>query len=81
MNFRSQPVNGFLFFFFSPVVLFSFFCFLDARRVTWSYGRDLTLSPKQAAGPVNAMHKVYVEVDGKPFTGWERKFTYRSVTQ
>lgn len=53
---------------------------LDARRVTWSYGRDLTLSPKQSAGPVNAMTKVYVEVDGKPITGWERKFTYHSAT-
>lgn len=51
---------------------------LDARRVAWSYGRDLTLAPKQDAGPVNAMHKVYVELDGKPYTTWERKFTYRS---
>jgi transglutaminase-like putative cysteine protease len=53
---------------------------LDARRVTWSYGRDLTLSPRQDAGPVNAMHKVYVEIDGKPHTAWERKFTYASET-
>lgn len=52
---------------------------LDARRVTWSYGRDLTLAPKQEAGPVNAMQKVYVEIDGKPLTTWERKFTYVSV--
>jgi transglutaminase-like putative cysteine protease len=51
---------------------------LDARRVTWSYGRDLTLAPKQDAGPVNAMHKVYVEIDGKPHTAWDRKLTYRS---
>ena len=29
-------------------------------------------------GPVNAMQKVYVEIDGKPHTAWERKFTYRS---
>jgi transglutaminase-like putative cysteine protease len=49
---------------------------LDARRVTWSYGRDLTLAPRQDAGPVNAMHKVYVEIDGKPHTAWDRKFTY-----
>ena len=52
---------------------------LDDRRVSWSYGRDLTLAPKQAAGPVNAMHKVYVEIDGKPHTAWDRKFTYRST--
>lgn len=49
---------------------------LDARRVTWSYGRDLELSPRQEGGPVNAMHKVYVEIDGKPHTTWERKLTY-----
>jgi transglutaminase-like putative cysteine protease len=55
-----------------------YFGFLDARRVTWSYGRDLTLAPKQDAGPVNAMHKVYVEIDGKPHTAWDRKFTYRA---
>jgi transglutaminase-like putative cysteine protease len=52
---------------------------LDARRLTWSYGRDLTLAPKQDAGPVNAMTKVYVEIDGKPHTGWDRRFTYISV--
>jgi transglutaminase-like putative cysteine protease len=52
---------------------------LDARRVTWSYGRDLTLAPKQDGGPVNAMHKVYVEIDGKPHTTWERKITYTSA--
>jgi hypothetical protein len=39
---------------------------LDERRVTWSVGRDLALSPKPAAGPVNALPKAYVEVDGKP---------------
>jgi transglutaminase-like putative cysteine protease len=52
---------------------------LEPRRVTWSYGRDLTLAPKQDGGPVNAMHKVYVEIDGKPHTAWDRKFTYRSL--
>jgi hypothetical protein len=51
---------------------------LDARRLTWSRGRDLTLAPKQDAGPVNAMQKVYVEIDGKPHTAWDRKFTYTS---
>lgn len=50
---------------------------LDERRVTWSRGRDLRLSPSQQAGPVNAMAKAYVEVDGKIHpekTGWVRKF-------
>jgi transglutaminase-like putative cysteine protease len=57
----------------------SYFGSLDARRVTWSYGRDLTLAPAQDGGPVNAMHKVYVEIDGKPHAGWDRKLTYRSA--
>jgi transglutaminase-like putative cysteine protease len=50
----------------------------DNRRVTWSYGRDLTLAPKQDGPEVNAMHTVYVEIDGKPHPGWDRKFTYRA---
>lgn len=52
---------------------------LEARRVTWSLGRDLTLEPRQSAGPVNAIPKGYVEIDGKELTGWERKMTYREV--
>lgn len=55
---------------------------LDARRVTWSVGRDLTLNPKQDGGPVNALPKAYVEIDGKVHpetTGWVRKLTYTSV--
>ena len=52
---------------------------LDVRRVTWSIGRDLTLAPPQDAGPVNAMHKVYVELDGKPHAAWDRKLTFRSL--
>jgi transglutaminase-like putative cysteine protease len=55
---------------------------LDARRVTWSVGRDLMLNPKQDGGPVNALPKAYVEVDGKVHpetTGWVRKLTYTSV--
>jgi transglutaminase-like putative cysteine protease len=52
---------------------------LDDHRVAWSIGRDLTLAPKQDAGPVNAMQKVYVEVDSQPHTAWDRKFTYSSL--
>jgi transglutaminase-like putative cysteine protease len=53
---------------------------LDERRVTWSRGRDLTLSPKPEAGPVNALAKAYVEVDGKVHpekTGWVRKLSFK----
>jgi len=49
---------------------------LDNRRVTWSRGRDLTLSPPQAGGPVNAMPKAYVEIDGQPSAEYTRKLTY-----
>ncbi len=57
---------------------------LEERRVTWSIGRDLALSPKQDAGPVNAIPKAYVEVDGQVgkegATGaWVRKLTFVEV--
>jgi transglutaminase-like putative cysteine protease len=52
---------------------------LDARRVTWTMGRDLTLAPPQQAGPVNANAKGYVEIDGKEFAGFERKMTFRAT--
>jgi transglutaminase-like putative cysteine protease len=55
---------------------------LDERRVVWSSGRDLVFDPPQDGGPVNALPKAYVEIDGKPLaenkdTGWQRKLTYR----
>lgn len=52
---------------------------LDERRVTWSRGRDLILSPRQDAGPVNAIAKAYVELDGQSVPdgkGWTRKLTF-----
>ncbi len=52
---------------------------LDARRVTWTLGRDLTMDPKQAGGPVNMNAKGYVEVDGKELAKFDRKMTYREV--
>lgn len=55
---------------------------LDERRVTWSRGRDLTLSPKQTGAPVNALAKAYIEVDGKPAAEkevWTRKLTFREL--
>jgi transglutaminase-like putative cysteine protease len=52
---------------------------LDERRVVWSVGRDLRMDPPQDGGPVNAMHKMHVEVDGKPYTDWTRQFTYNEL--
>jgi len=54
---------------------------LEQRRVTWSRGRDLVLSPRQNGPPLNALFEAYIEVDGKPLpegaAGWLRKVTYR----
>jgi len=54
---------------------------LDERRVTWSMGRDLIMQPPQNDGPVNALVKIYVEVDGKQSTDWTREFTYAEVAK
>lgn len=54
---------------------------LDERRVTWSMGRDLIMQPPQNDGPVNALAKIYVEVDGKQSADWTREFTYSEVTK
>ena len=54
-----------------------FFGSLDANRVQFTVGRDLTLQPKQDGDPLNYFIYPYVEVDGKPFEGIEKKFSYR----
>jgi hypothetical protein len=51
---------------------------LDARRVTWTLGRDLVFEPKQSGGPVNMNAKGYVEVDGKE-AKFDRKMTFKEV--
>lgn len=38
---------------------------LGVDRISLTYGRDLTLEPKQAAGPLNYMVFPYAEADGK----------------
>ena len=65
-----------------PAKVEFYFGGLDERRVTFSAGRDITLSPPAAAGPVNHLPKAWVELDGKTVaekSGWTRKFTYREV--
>ncbi len=52
---------------------------LDSRRVAWTQGRDLQLEPHQQQGPVNAIAKGYVEIDGAEFTAFVRKMTYREL--
>jgi transglutaminase-like putative cysteine protease len=62
-----------------PTKVDYYFGNLDERRVTWSTGRDLILQPPQNDGPVNALAKIYVEVDGKQSSDWTREFTYSEV--
>jgi transglutaminase-like putative cysteine protease len=56
-----------------------FFGSLDANRVQFTVGRDLTLQPKQAGGPLNYFIYPYVEVDGKPFEGVDKKFWFHEI--
>ena len=62
-----------------PAKVEYYFGNIDERRVTWSRGRDLILSPRQDGGPVNSIAKAYVEVDGAGVAdgkGWTRKLTF-----
>ena len=56
-----------------------FFGAHDENRVEFSEGRDLILAPKQAGEPLNYFVYPYVEVDGEPWDGVERTFTYRDL--
>ena len=49
---------------------------LDARRVSFSRGRNLNLVPKQWGDPLPFFVKGYVEADGKEHKGWTRTLTY-----
>ena len=62
----------------NPELVDYYFGNLDARRVTWTLGRDLTFDPKQASGPVNMNAKGYVEIDGKE-AKFDRKMTFREA--
>jgi hypothetical protein len=56
-----------------------FFGSVDANRVQFSVGRDLTLNPRQDGDPLNYFIYPYVEVDGKPLEGIGKKFTYQEA--
>ncbi len=56
-----------------------FFGTIDANRVQFSTGRDLTLAPKQDGPPVNYLVYPYVEVDGKPFDQMEKRFSFHDL--
>lgn len=56
-----------------------FFGTLDADRVTMTGGRDLTLSPAPAEGPLNFFVYPYAEVDGKKAEGVTKAFLRRNL--
>jgi len=54
-----------------------FFGGLDANRVTFSTGRDLEL--RSASDPLNFLVYPHVEVDGKPFGGVDKRFSFSDL--
>jgi len=56
-----------------------FFGTVDANRVQFSMGRDLTLSPKQDGPPLNYFVYPYVEVDGKPYEAIAKQFSFEEI--
>lgn len=61
-----------------PRMVEAYFGGLDPRRMAWTRGRDLILTPRQATGPINAIADAYVEIDGKE-VAFARKLTFRPV--
>jgi len=57
-----------------------FFGSVDANRVRFSAGRDITLAPKQSGPPVNYFVYPYVELNGKPYTRIQDHFSFRNTS-
>lgn len=57
-----------------------FFGSVDANRVQFSTGRDITLSPKQEGSPLNYFVYPYIEIDGKAYDGASKRFSFADVT-
>jgi len=55
-----------------------FFGAHDANRVFFTYGRDLHL-PEQQGDALNYFIYPYAELNGKPFTGLEKHFTFNDL--
>ncbi len=53
-----------------------FFGSVDANRVQFSTGRDITLVPKQDGPALNYFVYPYAEVDGKPYQNIDTHFTF-----
>jgi transglutaminase-like putative cysteine protease len=57
-----------------------FFGSIDANRVQFSTGRDITLSPKQDGAALNYFVYPYVEVDGKTYESLSKQFSFAEMT-
>jgi transglutaminase-like putative cysteine protease len=57
-----------------------FFGSVDANRVQFSTGRDITLSPKQDGPPLNYFVYPYVEVDGKFYEKIDKQFSFKELS-
>jgi transglutaminase-like putative cysteine protease len=58
-----------------------FFGSVDANRVQFSTGRDITLSPKQDGSALNYFVYPYVEVDGKTYEKLDKHFSFEEFKQ
>jgi transglutaminase-like putative cysteine protease len=56
-----------------------FFGSVDANRVQFSTGRDITLSPRQDGPALNYFVYPYVEVDGKPYEKLDKQFSFEEI--
>jgi transglutaminase-like putative cysteine protease len=56
-----------------------FFGSVDANRVQFSTGRDITLSPKQDGPALNYFVYPYVEIDGKVYDKIDKQFSFEEV--
>ena len=56
-----------------------FFGSVDANRLQFSSGRDVTLSPKQDGPALNYFVYPYIEIDGKPYEKLDKKFSFDEV--
>jgi transglutaminase-like putative cysteine protease len=56
-----------------------FFGSVDANRVQFSAGRDITLSPKQDGPALNYFVYPYVEIDGKAYDKLDKRFSFEEV--
>jgi transglutaminase-like putative cysteine protease len=57
-----------------------FFGAHDVNRVFFTFGRDIRLSTQQQGDPLNYFIYPYAELNGKPFTGMQTKFSFRDLS-